>query len=147
MSEQQLEELKTKVDKLEYVEIKELKEDINQVKIDLNTNNILTKQSIESNQKLNETMDTLKTTMIELAQSVKDGNKATSELTSTVDTLNIKVNAVDDKVDKKFTEVNNKIGQIDEKSKIDILTWLRSNWLGATMGIGAIVYAITQIVK
>ena len=43
MDEKELyEELKDKVNKLEYTEIKKIKEDISQIKIDLNTNNILT---------------------------------------------------------------------------------------------------------
>ena len=52
MSDTTIEELKAKVDKLEYTEIKNIKEDIGQVKIDLNTNNILTKQCTDSNNKM-----------------------------------------------------------------------------------------------
>ena len=53
MDEKELyEELKDKVNKLEYTEIKKIKEDISQIKIDLNTNNILTKQSIETSKQL-----------------------------------------------------------------------------------------------
>lgn len=48
---QELHDLKAKVNKIEYTEIKELKDEIQQVKINLNTNNILTKQCIESNDK------------------------------------------------------------------------------------------------
>ena len=77
---QELYDLKVKVNKIEYTEIKELKDEVQQVKIDLNTNNILTKQCIESNDKMSNTLDTLKDTMIEVAQSVKDSNRVTSEL-------------------------------------------------------------------
>ena len=45
MDEKELyEELKDKVNKLEYTEIKKIKEVIIQIKIDLHTNNILSKQ-------------------------------------------------------------------------------------------------------
>ena len=54
---QELYDLKAKVNKIEYTEIKELKDEVQQVKIDLNTNNILTKQCIESNDKIIEVND------------------------------------------------------------------------------------------
>ena len=61
MDEKELyEELKDKVNKLEYTEIKKIKEDISQIKIDLNTNNILTKQSIETSKQLSEAMGIFK---------------------------------------------------------------------------------------
>lgn len=143
--EQQIEEIKEKINKIEYVELKNLKDEVNKIKLDLNTDNLLTKQSIESNEKLTSAMDTLKSTMIELAQSVKDGNKVTSELATTVTSLNGKVNSIEDKMGKSFKEVDERIQEIDGKSKIDIITWIRNNWFGTVMGVGAVVYAVTQI--
>ena len=116
---QELYDLKAKVNKIEYTEIKELKDEVQQVKIDLNTNNILTKQCIESNDKMSNTLDTLKDTMIEVAQSVKDSNRVTSELTSTVKDLNDKVKNVENTMDKKFDEVNERMEVIDDKGKFD----------------------------
>lgn len=148
MNEQQLyDELKNKVDKLEYTEIKGIKEEISNIKIDLNTNNLLTQQSVETSRQLSETMDSLKTTMVEMGQSLKDGNRISSELAETVKTLNDKVDNVETKMGTKFTEVNSRINCLDEKSKIDILTWIKNNWFGCVMGIGALVYAISQFVK
>lgn len=145
MEEKELDDLKSKLNKIEYTEIKEVKEEIQQIKIDLNTNNILTKQCTESNEKLAQTMDTLKTTMIEVAQSVKDSNKVTSELATTVKNLNDKVNNVESTMGKKFNEVNERMDTIDEKSKIDILGFLKSNIVGILLAVGALVYALSQI--
>ena len=141
------EQLKDKVEKLEYVEIKNIKENINKINIDLNTNNILTQQSVDTSKKLAETMDTFKETLLEMGQSLKDGNRISSELTESVKNLNEKVNCVETKMDKKFNEFNDKIEDIDDKSKLDILTWIKANWFGCVMGIGALVYTISQVIK
>lgn len=145
MEEKELDDLKSKLNKIEYTEIKEVKEEIQQIKIDLNTNNILTRQCTESNEKLAQTMDTLKTTMIEVAQSVKDSNKVTSELATTVKNLNDKVNNVESTMGKKFNEVNERMDTIDEKSKVDILGFLKSNIVGILLSVGALIYALSQI--
>ena len=148
MDEKELyEELKDKVNKLEYTEIKKIKEDISQIKIDLNTNNILTKQSIETSKQLSEAMDSFKETMIEMGQSLKDGNRISSELAETVKNLNDKVDNVENKMSTKFSEFDSRIESIDDKSKIDILTWIKNNWFGCVMGIGALVYVITQFIN
>lgn len=148
MDEKELyEELKDKVNKLEYTEIKKIKEDVSQIKIDLNTNNILTKQSIETSKQLSEAMDSFKETMIEMGQSLKDGNRISSELAETVKNLNDKVDNVENKMSSKFSEFDSRIESIDDKSKIDILTWIKNNWFGCVMGIGALVYVITQFIK
>ena len=148
MDEKELyEELKDKVNKLEYTKNKKIKEDISQIKIDLNTNNILTKQSIETSKQLSEAMDSFKETMIEMGQSLKDGNRISSELAETVKNLNDKVDNVENKMSSKFSEFDSRIESIDDKSKIDILTWIKNNWFGCVMGIGALVYVITQFIN
>lgn len=141
----ELEDLKQKVKKIEYTEIKEIKDDIQHIKIDLNTNNILTQQCTESNERLSNTLDSLKLTMVEVSQSMKDSNKVTSELALNVRDLNSKLNDVEKTMDTKFNEVNGRMDTIDEKSKIDFVDVLRTNWIGITMGIGALIYALSQI--
>ena len=138
-------DLKSKVNKIEYTEIKEIKEDIQHMKIDLNTNNILTKQCTESNEKLSSMIDTMRETMVEVAQSVKDSNKVTSELALNIRDLNDKFNSVERTMDKKFDEVNDRMDDIDDKSKLDILTMLKNNWIGILLGVGAVLYALSQL--
>ena len=145
VEDREFDELKSKVNKIEYIEIKEVKEKIQQIKLDLNTNNILTKQCTESNEKLAQTMDSLKSTMIEVAQSVKDSNKVTSELATTVKDLNDKVNNVENTMGAKFNEVNERMDAIDNKSKFDILKFIKGNLIGIILGIGALIYALAQI--
>lgn len=117
---EELDELKKKINHLEYDEIKTLKDDITQIKIDLNTNNLLTRQSIKSNEKLSTTLESVQTAMFEITESLKDSNKISTELAQTVANLNNKVDVLSDNTNERLQEFNNKIVAIDNKSKIDI---------------------------
>ena len=94
---------------------------------------------------MSNTLDTLKDTMIEVAQSVKDSNRVTSELASTVKSLNDKVKNVESTMDKKFDEVNERIEVIDDKGKFDWMLFLKHNVVGILLGIGALIYALSQL--
>lgn len=136
-------ELKKKVDHLEYEELKPLKEQMNEIKISLSNNDLLTKQVMESNTKLNNTMDILKDTMVEIGQSVKDSNRVTEQLTSTVKQLGDKIANVERNTKESIDSFSSKLDEIDDKSKIDLLVWLKNNWLGL-FGIGGIIYTIAE---
>ena len=130
----EFEELKSKINHLEYDEIKPIKSDINEIKIQMNTNDLLTKQAIENNEKLSNAIDILKGTMIEISQSVKDSNRINGEITKTIEGLNIKISSVEAK-----------IGEIDNKSKLDIVVWLKTNWFGI-VGILGILYTVIKTI-
>lgn len=140
---EELQELKKKVEHLEYDEIKVIKEDVNDIKITLNTNNLLTKQLAESNDKLGTTMETFKNTMVDIVQSVKDANKVSSQLADTVEQLNKKISTIEQNTNNSLKEFGDKLEEIDDKSKIDLLLWLRNNWIGI-VGIGGIIYTIVS---
>lgn len=129
----EVEDLKKRIDNIEYSELKELKEDVGQIKIDLSTNNLLTKQSIESNNKLSGMIDTMRDTLVEMGQSLRDGNRISSELANSVSSLNDKVNKVEDKLETKLQSVDTRIDKLDEKAKIDWQEWIKHNWL--TLGV------------
>lgn len=130
----EFDELKKKIELLEREEIKPIKHDINEIKIALNSNDLLTKQALESNSKLSNAIDVLKNTMVEISQSVKDSNRINNEITKTIEELN-----------KKITTIEVRISEIDEKSKLDIMLWLKNNWFGI-IGIIGIIYTILKSV-
>lgn len=132
-------ELKHKVEKLEDTEIKGIKEDIGKIKVELATNNVLTQQCVVSNEKLGNTMDAIKDTMIELSQSVKNSNSSIGE-------INCRLDKLDDKVENKFKSFNDKMGEIDSKSKFDIMVWIKDNFIGCAIVIASIIYFISQII-
>lgn len=141
-----LEMLKSDIDRIEHIEIKEIKDDVVDIKLNLNENNILTEQSIKSNEKLSNAIDVMKDTMIEITQNIKDSNRISSELTETVMNLNEKVNGIEVSVKTRIDEVDSKIDYLDNKSKFDILTWLKNNWVSALLAIGAVSYIISQLI-
>lgn len=140
MSENRLDDVEKKIDALQYKEINPLKEDVNDIKVNLAENNVLTKQAIETSDKLSDTMMTLRETMVEICTSMKASNKTSEELADNVKKLSSQVVTLDRKVEDKFTEV-------DDKSKVDILKWITDNWLSVILAIGAFGYIITQTIK
>ena len=124
--------------RIDYVqtEVDNVKKDINTISIQVSNNDLLVKRSLETNEKLSVAIDTLKTTMLEMGQSLKEANKISIGLTETVQKLNDKI-----------TDVECRMQTIDEKSKVDIMTWVKNNWFSIVIGLGALIYAISQIVK
>lgn len=118
--EEVIRKLEKRIDHLQYEEIKRLQEDNQNFKLQLKENSILTKQTIDVCDKLSNTMDSIRDTMIQITESVKDSNKISSELTNTVGKLNNKVDGLKDNMDVRFQEVDKKINEVDNKTKIDI---------------------------
>ena len=128
----EFEELQKKIHHLEYDEIKPIKADINEIKLSLNSNDLLTRQALETSSRLSNAIDVLKNTMMEISQSVKDSNRINNEITKTIEELN-----------KKISSVEVKIKEIDDKSKLDIMLWLKNNWF-VIVGILGILYNILK---
>lgn len=144
---EEINDLKKKMNHIEYEEIKNIKDEIGNIKVNLAENGLLTKQCVDSNEKLNDTMNSVKDTMLIMSESMRQNNKVSEELALSVKSLGIKVDTMDDKFGNKFQEVDNKINGVNDKAKIDILEWIKQNWFGIVMGIGALSYIVTQIIK
>lgn len=142
-----MEDLSQRVDYLERDKIPSIEKEISDIKVGLTENTLLTKQSIESSEKLAVTMENVKDCMTEMAQSLKDNNKISSELTQAVSNLNQKVDEQNSRMEHKFDEVDNKIENLDGKSKVDILSWLRDNWFKVTLALGGLAYVISRIIN
>lgn len=142
-----MEDLSKRVDYLERDKIPSIEKDISDIKVGLTENTLLTKQSIESSEKLAVTMENVKDCMTEMAQSLKDNNKISSELTQAVGTLNKKVEDTNSRMERKFNEVDERIENVNDKSKVDILSWMRDNWFKVVVSIGALGYVVSQIIK
>lgn len=142
-----MEELSQRVDYLERDKIPAIEKDISDIKVGLTENTLLTKQSIESSEKLAVTMENVKDCMTEMAQSLKDNNKISSELTQAVGALNQKVEDTNSRMERKFNEVDERIENVNEKSKVDILSWIRDNWFKLVLTVGALGYVITRIIQ
>ena len=142
-----MEELAQRVDYLERDKIPSIEKDINDIKIGLTENTLLTKQSIETSEKLANTMENVKDCMTEMAQSLKDNNKISSELTQAVGTLNQKVEDTNSRMERKFNEVDERIENVNDKSKVDVLSWIRDNWFKVALTAGALGYVVARIIS
>lgn len=141
------EDLKKRVDHLQYDEIGSMKKDLIDMKITLSNNDLLTQQSVETTKKLSETMEVMKTTMVEVAQSVKDSNRINGEITKTIEELSKKISSVESSTKQSINCFSEKLDKIDNKGKLDIVEWLKSKWFEVVTAIGVLIYAISQYVK
>lgn len=135
------EDLKKRINHLEYDEINPMKEDINEIKIILNTNDMLIKQALESNKKVSDSLEVLKDTMLEVSRSVRDSNRINDEITKTIEELNKRICSVEVNTKETLKTFGDKIEEIDDKSKLDIILWLKNNWFGV-IGILGILYTV-----
>lgn len=143
----EFEDLKKKIDHLEYDEINPMKDDINEIKITLTSNDLLVKQALESNKKVSDSLEVLKDTMVEVSRSVRDSNRINDEITKTIEELNKRICSVDNNTNNKFKELGDRIEEIDNKSKLDIVLWLKNNWFGLVGIIGIIYAVISTVIK
>lgn len=121
---QDLDKTNKRIDHLEYEEIKSIKDDVSKIQINLSNNNLLTQQSIDTTKQLSETMDSIKETMIKLANGIDMSNKTSSELSGKVSGL-----------EKRFDT-------LEEKSKFDIGQFVKNNWVNIIVLFGVLAYTI-----
>lgn len=139
----EFEDLKKKIDHLEYDEINPMKEDINDIKLNIGRYDLLIKQALESNKKVSDSLEVLKDTMVEVSRSVRDSNRINDEITKTIEELNKKIGSVDNNTRVALEKFETKITEIDNKSKLDIMLWIKNNWFGI-VGILGIIYTIIK---
>jgi predicted nuclease with TOPRIM domain len=118
------EELKKKVDHLEYEELKEVKHEIQVIKEDMARNNILLAQNIDSSERLNNTLNNVQNTMIQLSENIKHNNDMTNSLNS------------------KVSNLEQKIDIVENHGKLDMMEWWQKNWVNVIMLIGVVAYII-----
>ena len=124
------EDLKKKIYHLEYEDMKEIRSDIQNIKEDMAKNHVLLKQSISSTEKLNETLATVQTTMIQLTESMKHNGEVTNALSQ------------------KVSNLENKIDRVESQNKLDMREWWQKNWVNVIMLLGVVVYIVLgQYVK
>ena len=139
----ELEDLKKKIDHLEYDEINPMKEDINEIKVNISKYDLLIKQALESNKKVSDSLEVLKDTMVEVSRSVRDSNRINDEITKTIEELNKRISSVDNNTKDALEKFETKITEIDNKSKLDIMLWVKNNWFGI-VGILGIIYTVIK---
>ena len=139
----ELEDIKKKIDHLESDEINPMKDDINVIKVNISKYDLLIKQALESNKKVSDSLEVLKDTMVEVSRSVRDSNRINDEITKTIEELNKRISSVDNNTKDALEKFETKITEIDNKSKLDIVLWLKNNWFGV-IGILGLIYTVIK---
>lgn len=120
----QCDELKKRVNHIEYEDLKEIRGDIQEIREDMAKNHILLKQNIDSSEKLNNTLTTVQNTMIQLSENIKHTNETTSALSS-------KVSNLEEKIDK-----------VENHGKLDMMEWWQKNWVNVIILVGVVAYIV-----
>jgi predicted nuclease with TOPRIM domain len=124
------EELRKRVNHLEYEDMKEIRGDIQEIREDMVKHHVLLEQNISSSEKLNDTLNTVQHTMIQLTESMKNNNEATVALSR-------KVSDLEDKIDK-----------VEDSTKLDMSDWWKKNWVNVIMLAGVVAYIVLgQFIK
>ena len=138
MGTDEIDDLRKRIDNLQYKELEPLKEKVNDFAVTLERNNTLTEMCIKTNDKMSTTLDSVKDTMIKLSDSVTNANKISTQLTENVEKLNNKVDKMEER-----------IVSVDNKGKVDILTTIKENWiriLEAIVSLSVLAYIIGQTI-
>ena len=139
---EELSRVEKRVNHIEYEEIKQIKKDIEVIRIDLTRNNILVQQSIDTSGKLSDTMESIRETMLLMSKSMEQNNLVSERLASSVEELGTKFNELDTKVDTRFIDVDKKLQCQEDKSKIDIICFLKDNWFKIIISASIISYIV-----
>jgi predicted nuclease with TOPRIM domain len=120
----QCDELKKRVNHIEYEDLKEIRGDIQEIREDMAKSHVLLKQNIDSSEKLNNTLTTVQNTMIQLSENIKHTNETTSALSS-------KVSNLEEKIDK-----------VENHGKLDMMEWWQNNWVNVIILVGVVAYVV-----
>lgn len=140
-----LEYLPKKIDKIEYTEIKELKDKIENIEVDLAKNNLLTQQNTEAMNKMSETMDSVRETMVQITSAIEYTSKTNQELAENIRQQNEKIDklqARQDTYDNHMRKMQEEMNDNEEKNKIDIRLAIKAFIPTAIVIIGYLVYIV-----
>ena len=140
-----LEYLPKKIDKIEYKELKELKDKIENIEVDLAKNNLLTQQNTEAMNKMSETMDSVRETMVQITSAIEYTSKTNQELAENIRQQNEKIDklqARQDSYDNHMRKMQEEMNDNEEKNKIDIRLAIKAFIPTAIVIIGYLVYIV-----
>ena len=117
-------DLKKKVDHLEYDDVKQLKDKVNNIENNMTRTETLLEQNIKSSEKLSNTLDKVQDTMIHLSDSMQHNNEAVNKLSN------------------KVTNLEGKIDKVEENDKISIGGFIKEHWFNLVIVFGMILYIL-----
>lgn len=131
-----LENLSKKVDKIEYVDIKELRQEMQDIKVDLTKNNVLTEQNTEAMTSMSKTMESVRSTMIDISTTNRELANNLKQQNNKIDRLQLR----QDRYDENIEFMKKEIEQNEDKGKFDIILFLKQNFVGIIISCGILSY-------
>lgn len=128
---EEIKELKDRIGYIEREKIVKIEEDMTQIKMNQVETNTLVKEFTRAVDAQGKTMEAMTLSLQEITYTNKRMIDDMSEVKMKIDQNNENIKCVEENTAKKFEEVNDKLEQQDEKSKIDIVVFLKENWFKA----------------
>lgn len=118
-------------------------------------NDVLTQQSIETTKELSLTLKEFSVTLINISNSLsrsdermQEMGKVISKIDEKVDileqNLDGKVSDLEEDMDKRVHDLSCKIEEVEDKSKFDILLYVKQNFVKILLVLGGIAYVVSQ---
>lgn len=97
-------------------------------------------RNVASNEKLADTLQEVQMSMVKLNDKMEKQSEALASMKQEFAEANQKTN-------EELSKVNNRVKEIEEKGKFDIMLFIKSNWPWITVLLGIGIYAISKFVK
>lgn len=97
-------------------------------------------RSVASNEKLVDTFQEVQMSMVKLNDKMEEQSKALASMKQEFAVANKKTN-------EELSKVNDKVKEIEEKGKFDIMLFLKANWPWIAVLFGMGTYVISKFVK
>lgn len=141
----EIEDLKDKVSYIEREKIANIEKDIVQIKMGQVEINTLVKDFSRAIDSQCKTMEAMTSSIQELGYTNKRLVDDMSEVKTKIDQTNENIKCVEENTNAKFEEVDVEIHKQDEKSKIDILTFLKDNWFNIVVMATIIMLGLEKV--
>ena len=151
MASNEYDELVGRMDYLERNKITKMEDNIKLIKLNQVEMAGLTKQfttTIDNQgkmlQKQSDTMETMTMALHDIVNNIKDSNRVSSELAQKIEESNRKIDTFEENVNCKFKEVDHRIDEQDNKTKVDFAIVIR-NWLVGGGAVAIIGYVAMNV--
>lgn len=149
-----IEKVENRLTIIETVEIPQLRESVNKVERDVALAIQEVNRNTKSNEKLGDTLDTVKETMIRMSESIKTSTDATKHVMEEVKGTRDEIKQMKSEMDSKFKDVGKEIYQINDKTKVDVAKTttgvfndILEKGLAYIVGGGAILYVLENFIN
>lgn len=97
-------------------------------------------RNVASNEKLADTLQEVQMSMVKLNDKMEEQSEALASMKQEFAEANQKTN-------EELSKVNNRVKEIEEKGRFDIMLFIKSNWPWITVLFGMGIYVISKFVK